>query len=77
MQKNRFVELLSLFLFKRLIYFLQINFLYITVIIIVYLLIPNKTNQIRKDLLFYIALFAIAILFLFSDYQTENKPIIS
>ena len=62
MQKDFFVEL-SLFSLKRLIYFLQINFIYIIGVIIVYLLMTNKSNQTMKNLLFYIALFAVAIFF--------------
>lgn len=73
MQKDFFVDL-SLFSLKRLIYFLQINFIYIIGVIIMYLLMTNKSNQTMKHLLFYIALFAIAIFFRLNSYPPENKP---
>jgi len=72
MQKDFFVDL-SLFSLKRLIYFLQINFIYIIGVIIVYLLITNKSNQTMKHLLFYIALFAIGVFFRLNGYQSDNK----
>ena len=72
MQRDFFVDL-SLFSLKRLIYFLQINFIYIIGVIIMYSLMTTNSNQTMKNLLFYIALFAIAVFFRLNGYQPENK----